>query len=198
MKKIFLILIFLNSLFANQTITLIGDKSYPPYSYEEDGKPKGVYVDIIKAAFKKIDGYDVEFEMLAWKRAMALVKKGNYIGYFPPYYTKERTKWSKYSEPILSEATIVFATKSTLDGKIKYPQDFYGMTLCTNRGFSLEATAGLEMKKAIKAKKIKHIEANDNKACLNRVERGVVDFYINDQLIDISKFSKIQRVIIVN
>jgi polar amino acid transport system substrate-binding protein len=193
MKVILFFFIFVGSLYGSQIITLVGDKSYPPYSFEKDGKPKGVYVDIIKSAFKKIDGYDVEFKMVAWKRAMAFIKSGKYIGYFPPYNVKERAKWSKLSEPILSEATIVFAKETILNGKKRYPQDFYGLTLCMNRGFSIVAGAGEDMLRAIKNKKIKYIEANDNKACLNRVSRGMADFYINDQFIDISKFSDIKR-----
>ncbi len=38
-------------------VTIYGDNSYPPYSYDDNGKPSGLYVKIIKKAFEKIEGY---------------------------------------------------------------------------------------------------------------------------------------------
>ena len=193
MKKLILLLLFSAFLFANQVVKLVGDKSYPPYSYSENGIAKGIYVDIIKKAFSKVDGYDVKFKMIAFKKAKVMVKKGKAIGFFPPYYSKSRAQWTKFSEPILEENTIIFAKKSMLKGKKDFPKDFYGKTLCLNRGFSQESMGGAELKKAIKNKKIKLIEADNNKACLARIQRKLADFYINDRFIDISKFPMIKR-----
>ena len=181
------------SLFASQLVELAGDRNYPPYSYVENGKEKGVYVDIIKKAFSKIEGYDIKFNMMAYKRAINMTKQGKIIGFFPPYYGKERTNWTKFSEPILAETTIVFAKESFLKNKKIYPEDFYGTTVCLNRGFNQLLLGGEKFTKAIKDKKLNLIEGNDNKACLNRVVRGVADFYINDQLIDTSMFPSIVK-----
>ncbi len=186
-----------SSLLASQTIELSGDKSYPPYSYSENGKAKGVYVDVIKLAFSKIPEYDVTFKMTAWKRAIAMTKQGKTIGFFPPYYSDERTSWTKFSEPIVNETSAIFAKNKTLKNKQNFPNDFYGLTVCLNRGFTL-LTGGYDFKKAIEDKKIKLIEANNNKDCLTRVKRDMADFYINDQLIDISAFSSIKRGMDIN
>ncbi|MBN2782657.1 MAG: transporter substrate-binding domain-containing protein [Campylobacterales bacterium] len=193
MKKIFLLLFVAKALFASVVVEIVGDKNYPPYSYEESGEARGVYVDIIKSAFEKIDGYDVKFNMTAFKRAKELVKSGKAVAFFPPYYNEERTKWTKFSEPILAERSIVFAKSETLKNNVDFPKDFYGLTLCMNRGFNIEAVGGSELNDAVESKKINFIEANDNKACLSRVVRGMADFYVNDELIDISNFVDIKR-----
>ena len=193
MKKLLLIGLFVSNIFANETITLSGDMNYPPYSYKENGIAKGVYVDIIKSAFSKMPKYSVQFNMMAWKRAIALTKKGKIVGFFPPYYSKERTAWTKFSEPILEETSVIFAKDKTLKGKKDFPKDFYGTTLCINRGFTTTTQGGTELTKAVENKKIKLIEANNNNDCLSRVKRDIADFYINDQLIDISKFKSIKR-----
>lgn len=193
MKTLLSILIFSLTLQAAQTIELAGDKNYPPYSYEENGIAKGVYVDILKKAFSKLDKYDIKFNMMAWKRAIVMVKKGSVAGFFPPYYSKERTSWTKFSEPILAETTILFAKASTLKNKQEFPKDFYGLTACLNRGFSTLSLGGAKFDKALKEKKLTLVEGNDNKACLNRVSKGLADFYINDQLINISEFKNIKR-----
>ena len=193
MKKLIAAVLFTSGLFASQIIELAGDMNYPPYSYKKDGQAQGVYVDIIKIAFNKMPQYDVEFKMTAYKRAIALTKKGKVVGFFPPYYSKERTSWTKFSEPILGETTIVFAKKDTLKNKTKYPEDFIGNTVCLNRGFNQALLGGFKLKQMIKNKKIRLIEANSNKDCLVRVKRGMADFYINDQLIDISHFPSIKK-----
>ena len=123
---------------------------------------------------------------------MALVKKGKAVGFFPPYYSKERTKWAKFSEPILAEKSSVYALSKTLKGKKRFPEDFYGMTVCLNKGFTL-LTGGERMKVAIEHGDLNLVYGKNNRACLGRVYRGLADFYVNDQLIDISEFSEIQR-----
>jgi len=193
MRRLFLALIFSISLYAGQVVELAGDKDYPPYSYSENGVAKGVYVDIIKSLFSKIDGYDVKFKMMAWKKAQAMTKRGKVVGFFPPYFSEKRTKWTKFSEPILNEKTVVFATTKTLKNKKVFPNDFYGTTLCLNRGFTTLVMGGNKLEKAVADKKIELIEANKNTDCLNRVKRGLADFYINDQLINISNFNTIKR-----
>jgi len=197
MKYFLLMVIFLTmQLSAVQTVELLGDKSYPPYSYIEDGKAKGIYVEIIQAAVDKIPEYDVKFRMIAWNRSIALLKKGKAFGFFPPYYSKERTKWTKFSEPILAERSNVYALTKTLNGKSNFPEDFFGLTICLNKGFTL-MTGGLKMKNAIENKDLKLINGKNNKACLGRVFRGIADVYINDQLIDTSEFPEIKRGLIV-
>lgn len=193
MKKTLFFLSLLTSLYSAQTVELSGDMNYPPYSYVENGTPKGVYVDIIKTAFKRIKEYDVKFNMMAYKRAIAMVKQGKTVGFFPPYYGIDRTRWTKFSEPILAETTIVFAKENILKDRTTYPEDFYGKTLCLNRGFNKSLLGGDKLASDIENKNIKLIEANNNQACLSRVSRGLADFYINDQLIDTSKFPNIKK-----
>lgn len=192
-KSLLAISLLTGSLFASEMIELSGDMNYPPYSYKEDGVAKGVYVDIINSAFAKIPDYDVSFNMMAYKRAIALTKKGKTVGFFPPYYSEGRTAWTKFSEPILGETTIVFAKGKTLENKVNYPEDFHGTTACLNRGFNKGLLGGNKFADAIKNKKIKLIEANDAQGCLSRVKRDMADFYINDQLIDTSKFPSIKK-----
>ena len=180
------------TVFASQIVELAGDKNYPPYSYEQNGIPKGVYVDILKSAFSKMKDYDIRFNMMAYKRAIAMTKQGTTVGFFPPYYGKERTAWTKFSEPILAERTVIFAKNDILKTKKNYPKNFYGLTACLNRGFNQSLLGGEKFAKAVKEGRIKLIEGNDNVACLNRVNRGKADFYINDQLIDTSMFPEIK------
>jgi polar amino acid transport system substrate-binding protein len=193
LKVWFLLFIASCTLNSAQLVELAGDKNYPPYSYSENGIAKGVYVDILKEAFNQIEGYDLKLNMMAYERAIELTKTGQIVGFFPPYYGKERTAWTKFSRPILPEQTIVFAKKNILKDKVDFPEDFYGLKACLNRGFNKTLLGGEKFTKAIEDKQIKLIEGDDNHACLARVIRGMADFYINDQLIDTKKFKDIKK-----
>ncbi len=193
MKKIIVGILIATSLFAAQVVELACDKGYPPYSYKDGKVAKGAYVDVIKAAFDKIPEYDVKFKAMAWKKVMTNARKGKVIGFFPPYFNKEREAWTKFSEPILPETTVVFAKDKVNNKKVKFPEDFLGLTVCMNRGFGLSTMGGDKFAKMVDSGSIDIKWGNNNKVCLNQVKKNKADFYINDQLIDTKKFPSIKR-----
>lgn len=182
-----------------QEVTILGDASYPPYSYSDKGKPAGVYVDILTKAFEKIDGYTLTLKMTPWKRAIEMVKTGRNIAFFPPYFSEERTQWTTFSEPILPETTIVFGTEEKLAGKTQWPEDFFGSKVGLNTGFSPVSQGTQAFKDAIDAGNITlDDKGQKNEHNLKKLAAGRLDFYINDQMIDISAFPSIKRGIAVN
>ncbi len=193
MKKILISAAIASTLFGATTIELTCDKGYKPYSYKEGKDAKGVYVDVIKSAFAKMPDYDVKFKPLAWKKVQSLVKSGKSVGFFPPYYNKKRTAWTKFSEPILGETIVVFALAKTLETKKNFPEDYKGLTLCMNRGFQAVNFGNATFLKMVENKEIKIKRGNDNKVCLRQVAKKKADFYLNDQLIDTKEFPDIKR-----
>lgn len=196
-KVLFLALFILffasiHSLSARE-VTLIGDEGYPPYSYSENGEAKGIYVDVLKKIFEKIEGYEVKFQMLPWKRCIKLIKNGNNVAFFPPYYSEEREAWIAFSEPILQEQTIVFGKAEKLKGKSKWPEDFFNHTIGLNAGFNHETLGGKKFASAVKMGMIKVSEGKNNDINMKKLEKDRLDFYINDKLIDISNYPNIQR-----
>ena len=61
---------------SKQEVLVYGDINYPPYSFEDEGQPKGIYVDILRSAFAKMRDYDVTIKMIPWKRGLEYIKKG--------------------------------------------------------------------------------------------------------------------------
>lgn len=144
----------LGNAWAKQAVTVVGDASYPPYSYVEDGQPKGIYVDILKKAFSKMTGYDVAIKMLPWKSGINKIKTGTQAAIFPPYYSEKRVPWMSLSEPILKEEIVVFGTAEKLKGKTVWPDDFYGSKIGLNFGYSPEANGGKNSSKPLKAARL--------------------------------------------
>ena len=75
MKYILIITLLLSSLFANQTNFKISyDPNYAPFSYNQDEKPEGLFIDIWKL-WAKHNNYNIEFvDGVLWNDALNLVK----------------------------------------------------------------------------------------------------------------------------
>ncbi len=200
-KFILLVLcvLFMNSmLFAKQQVTIYGDDSYPPYSYKENNEAKGIYVDILKLAFSKMENYEIIIKMIPWKRGLKYIKQGEAFALFPPYHDKDRLLWMIFSEPILKEEIIVFGKDVNLKGKTKWPDDFYGYTIGMNRGFTPYGVGGAAFGDAYTAGKIKIEEANTTEQNLKKLVRDRFLFYIYDKLLDIGPYPSIKRGIVIN
>ena len=181
------------STYAQQKVTVWGDKSYPPYSYEENGQPKGIYVDILTAAFAQMPDFDVTIKMIPWKRGMAMVEEGKSFAIFPPYYSEKRVPWMLFSEPILEEQVIIFGKAETLAGKEVWPDDFMWSTIGMNRGFGIDSMGGKAFAEAVEAGNFEIDEANTTEQNLMKLDKGRVDLYINDRMVDISAYPDIKR-----
>lgn len=201
-KKIFLFCvlctIFNMSLFAKQEVIIYGDNSYPPYSYMEKGEAKGIYVDILTKAFDKMTNYKITIKMIPWKRGIYYIKRGNAFALFPPYYSKERLSWMEFSEPIIKEEIAVFGKEKKLQGKTKWPEDFYGDTIGINSGFGLYTLGGKKFGDAVKNGKIKIDAMGGNRTNLKKLNKDRFDFYINDKLVDISSHPTIKRGMVIH
>ena len=75
---------------APTKITVIGDQSYPPFSFLDEGKPSGIYVDILTKVFAQLPEYDIDIMMMPWRRGLAEIKNSRALAIFPPYYFPKR------------------------------------------------------------------------------------------------------------
>lgn len=189
------LLLFPFSAGAAEKVTIYGDDGYPPYSYLDSATntPKGIYVEILQRAFAKMPEYEVEIKLYPWKRGLDMIQTGKGLAMFPPYFSEERSSWMDLSEPILAERIMVFGTAEKLKGKSKWPEDFYGSKIGLNAGFNPLSMGGKGFAEAIKEGKLILDEGKDNETCLKKMSAGRSDFYINDQLVDISAFPDIKR-----
>ncbi|SON53024.1 substrate-binding periplasmic protein [Vibrio tapetis] len=183
---------------ASQNVVIYGDDNYPPYSYIENGEPKGIYVDILRLVFSEMDDYTVTIRMVPWKRGLRYIEQGKGFALFPPYYTEKRDPWMLFSESILREEVVVFGKPNKLIGKRNWPEDFHGTVIGLNRGYNPYSMGGHEFGEAVKSGHIVVEEATNGIINLNKLEKGRIDFYINDRLIDISDFPGIKRGITAN
>ena len=64
-----------------ETITIVGEDSWYPYSAVKDGQNRGFAVDVIKAAYAAVN-IDVKFIATPYSRCLMLVQSGQELGCF--------------------------------------------------------------------------------------------------------------------
>jgi len=75
-KQAFVVLILLQSQFAFSELVRVCGAHFPPSTVVESGQfIKGYSVDLINESFKRLN-WQVQFQVLPWKRCIALVKQG--------------------------------------------------------------------------------------------------------------------------
>jgi polar amino acid transport system substrate-binding protein len=161
---------------AAEVVELFGDDSYPPYSYLENGEFKGIYVELLRRAGQKLDGFELKLTPVPWKRGIRMSEAGEAFGLFPPYRRAERGWIDRYSVALLSERLVLFCNSEVLQKKPRatFPADFKGLVIGINRGFKPWA------KRSVQTLKIE--EGAGNQVNLRKLAKARIDCYANDAL----------------
>jgi polar amino acid transport system substrate-binding protein len=83
-----------------------------PYSFTQDGEVKGIGVELVKEAFKRMN-QPVQVSIAPWARAMEQIKSGAVDGLFNVYKTPERELFADYSALLHDETVVLFARKTS-------------------------------------------------------------------------------------
>lgn len=162
-------------------VTVVGPPDYPPYSYMDEGIPRGIFHDIFAELSDRMDGYRIEIEILPWKRALKSVETGTHIAVFPPYYWPEQRPWiTTYSEPILKETVAVFCQPDILKtARTSWPEDYFGLTIGLGLG---SLAAGPEFFKAAEEGKLTHLPI-PLESIIPHLLAGKVDCVVQDNYV---------------
>ena len=164
-----------------QTVTILTDNAYPPYSYEEYGQAKGIYNDILRAASSRLHGYRIVLMPVPWKRGLAKLARGEALALSPPYYRPdERPYIQPYSVPMLTEKLVTYCRTNVLKmPRNHWPADFHNLRFGINARFKLGGEAFWSL---VRNGKVTLEEAPNAHINLQKILRNRLDCYINDQL----------------
>jgi polar amino acid transport system substrate-binding protein len=165
--------------FAGEKVILVGDDDYAPYSYVEQGTFKGMYIEILERAAKRLrPDYDVELQPRPWKRGLRELETGASFALFPPGLKRERTYIDPYSVPIYREMDVLFCNDAIMKTPRKnFPDDFVGLTVGVNDGFLLSD----RLIQAAKQGKVRLEPAKGNDANLKKLAMHRIDCYASDR-----------------
>ncbi len=127
--------IFLTSSFAQaETVKIIAEDDWYPYSAKFAEGPKGIVVDIVRAAFKA-QGVDVEYDVMNYDKCMELVKDGGAIGCFDAPRTAEIEDVYLWHDERILPAEDYFYAPTDFQGKITSLQDAAGKKVGLTQGY---------------------------------------------------------------
>lgn len=189
MRRFFLLAFLLETLFfsaslqARQPVVIFGEDNYLPYSYiNAEGEPSGVYVDLLRSVFDRMQNYEVQIELVPWERALAALEAGDVFAIFPPYRQSFdiRPFIGHYSPPLYEEEVIVFCRPSVFEQPpTQWPEDFYGLTIGTIAGYR---SVGGAFWFAVAQQQIYLSEGETGWHKLMMLMDGRIDCYLNDRL----------------
>ncbi|WP_024303539.1 ABC transporter substrate-binding protein [Pseudogulbenkiania sp. MAI-1] len=165
---------------AAERVVLYGDQAYPPYSYLENGEFKGIYVDLLLAAAKRMaPDYRIELQPTPWRRGLAMLENGQALGLFPPYRRPERRYIDSYSIPLYRERVVVVCNRKAMNRpRRRFPEDFGDVVIGVNAGFALSGA----LVEARKRGQVQVEEANGTVANLRKLALDRIGCYTNDSL----------------
>ncbi|CAH0539269.1 substrate-binding periplasmic protein [Vibrio marisflavi] len=131
----------------------IASLPYPPFTYLEDGKPKGIAVDIVAEVMNRLN-VEHDIMVIPWARAMRGMEIGDVDALFPMFKTTEREVFTHYPDlPVVYESMAMFVQP---DSSLQYKtiSSLASYTFCIVRGYSM----GKEFDAAIEDKTLSKID----------------------------------------
>ncbi|ODN43284.1 substrate-binding periplasmic protein [Piscirickettsia litoralis] len=166
----------LNSFAAKETVLLY--TNYAPFSYGSTKSPQGLYPELIKAIFFRMDD-DLRIQVFPWKRTLSSAEQGK--GFIAGIYkTPKREEIFNYSQPFYVEEVMVFVpTDSAIN--INSSTDLSalkGKNVGLVAGFSYGSTVDA----VVKAKLFKEQRANSDILNFKKLLKGRLDAVISAKL----------------
>lgn len=80
----------------NRKLLLVGE-SFPPFTFEENGIPTGIDVEILELALQRVD-VPYEIKVIPWARAVKMIEYGSADVLIGAVYSDERNEFAYYTE----------------------------------------------------------------------------------------------------
>ena len=130
MKKIiiFLTLIIFISTSLQAKKFVVGIDTWTPFTYFEDGKAKGITVDVLRKISSKL-GYEIEFQKIPWSRALKMMESGEIDAMGNLAYSKHRDTFMAFVKPPYHKHKINFYKLKKDALKVNVHEDLHNHTV---------------------------------------------------------------------
>jgi polar amino acid transport system substrate-binding protein len=153
-----------------ETVRIIAEDDWYPYSAKSDGGAHGIAVDIVRAAFKA-EGVDVAFDVMNYDRGMELVREGEALGCFDAPRTHEIEESYLWHDKALFPARSFFYAPSDYQGIISNLQGVAGKKVGFTQGYGYGDAVDSDQKM------IKEYSLND-KTLIRKLMAKRLDFIV--------------------
>ncbi|MBT2340152.1 transporter substrate-binding domain-containing protein [Pseudomonas fluorescens] len=145
---------------------------WAPYVYEENGKVVGLDYETTAIVFKRL-GIDVEWQLLPWKRCLAMLEQGLADGALDIFHSDGRDATLLYPSEPLSDVEFVMFYANARPHPFRTFDDLKGLTVGTSPGY-LYSQAFSESSLFERETAPTH-EANFGKLQLGRIDLLITD-----------------------
>lgn len=116
------------------TVRIIAEDDWYPYSAKFDEGPRGIAVDIVRASYKA-EGVDVKFDVINYDVGMEMVKDGKAIGCFDAPRTAEIEEVFLWHDEPLFPAKGYFYAAHGYQGRVSGIKDAAGKKVGLTQGY---------------------------------------------------------------
>ena len=175
MLAFFMALLAVPALAADIQVTIHVDGDYRPFSYSDSGEAKGMYIAVLKAAFSRMQGFDVQLKPVPWRRGRHIMEEGEGFGLFPAFYHGHDWPYLyPYSLPIYTETIIAVCDADALRLlRSRWPEDYKGLRIGNVAGF--DGWGGQAFRELVAEGKIHYEEAKGSKENILKMAHGRLD-----------------------
>lgn len=150
---------------------------YPPYEYTEDGKIKGLAVEIVRRAFKLMK-HEVIIESYPWARSQRMFENGDVDGIFTFFRTPEREQFALFGrEAVITQTISMWVLKSSnteFNGDLtKLDGHTFGVVNKTSYGERFDT--------AVKYGLLRTEVANSIESCIGKLLAGRTDIWVSNR-----------------
>lgn len=184
---------------TKQVVTLTSDP-WPPYVLGELGKEAtgGLGVEIMHRIFARIEGVDVRFPPMPWKRALRAVKQGTMDGIAVLLKTPEREQYMEYTDVLLASPNLLWYSTRRFPAGFEWErfEDFAPYNLAVVRGHSY----GEEIDKVIEAGFLRVTEVTSAEQMFTMLARGRIDLALANAAVGfalVKKYAHVSKIIAV-
>ncbi|HKS14730.1 MAG TPA: transporter substrate-binding domain-containing protein [Pseudomonas sp.] len=167
-----LLLASLSFLAHGERLRIVSDE-WSPYFYQENGQFRGMDYEVANEVFRRLD-IQVHWQILPWKRCLALVEQGLADGILDIFQTSARQAAMVYPDEPMSTVEFVLFQAKARPHQVNRLEDLAGLTVGTSPGYDygpafLESTL------------FRREAAPTHEANLGKLQRGRIDLLVTDR-----------------
>lgn len=120
-----------------QVLNLVTLDNFKPLTWQEEGKAKGIDVEIVTEMCKRIN-VTCNISFLPWNRVLYDIERGKVDGGFAAFHSKAREQFAEFiKEPLHYSSYYIYVMKGK-EFKFQKLSDLYGKSIGINLGFYLD------------------------------------------------------------
>lgn len=160
-------------------VTFLVDANFKPYSFEQEGAPAGIIVDIISLVNQQLENYRVVIEAKPWATGKKLLKQGKYFALAGAYFHGHDWPYLyPYSHPLYNESLVTICNnESSIKKGAMWPEDYVTQTIGIVGGYDGWVGASIRSKYA---DEIQFFEFPNIELMVRGVNKTVVDCAVTE------------------